>query len=92
MQSTDVIIKPLITEKSNHQANVRNTYTFQVHTKASKPQIRKAIEEIYGVKVVDVRTIVRKGKARRNRAGYSHGPDIKRAMVTLQEDTKIELF
>lgn len=92
MQATDIIIKPLVTEKSNHQANARNVYTFHVHPKATKPEIRKAVEELYNVKVEDVRTIVRKGKSRRTRAGYTQASDVKRALVKLNEESKIELF
>jgi large subunit ribosomal protein L23 len=92
MQSTEIIIKPLITEKSTHQANTRNTYAFHVSGRATKPEIKRAVEDLYKVKVRDVRTIVRKGKARRTRAGYMTGPDVKKALVTLHEDSRIELF
>jgi large subunit ribosomal protein L23 len=92
MEPTNVIIKPLITEKSNHAAQARNTYTFHVHKDATKPQIKLAVEKLYDVKVADVRTMIRKGKARRNKAGWTFGTDWKRALVTLQEDSKIELF
>ena len=92
MHSTEVIIKPLVTEKSNHHANTRNTYAFHVSGKATKPQIKKAVEDLYNVKVDDVRTMVRKGKARRNKAGYVNGTDVKRALVKLHEESKIELF
>lgn len=92
MLSTEVIIKPLITEKSNHHAQTRNTYAFHVSGKASKLDIKKAIEELYNVKVVDVRTMVRKGKARRTRAGYVNETNVKRALVKLHDESKIELF
>lgn len=92
MEATKVIIKPLITEKSNRQANARNTYSFHVHPKADKIAIKGAIEELYKVKVEDVRTLVRKGKARRTKVGYVYGTDVKRAIVKLAEDSKIELF
>jgi large subunit ribosomal protein L23 len=92
MEPTQVIIKPLITEKTTHQANARNTYAFHVHPKADKVAIKGAIEKLYNVKVADVRTLVRKGKARRNKTGYVYGTDIKRAIVVLAEDSKIELF
>jgi large subunit ribosomal protein L23 len=92
MEATKVIIKPLITEKSTHQANARNTYSFHVNPKADKLAIKAAIEELYKVKVADVRTLVRKGKARRTKTGYAFGSDVKRAIVKLAEDSKIELF
>ncbi len=54
MDNMNVIIKPLITEKSTHQQNTRNSYTFQVHPEANKDQIKNAVEKLYEVKVVDV--------------------------------------
>jgi large subunit ribosomal protein L23 len=92
MEATKVIIKPLITEKTNRQANGRNTYSFHVHPKADKIQIKGAIEELYKVKVEDVRTLVRKGKARRTKVGYAQGTNVKRAIVKLADESKIELF
>lgn len=92
MNATEVIIKPLITEKSTHQATVRNTYAFHVSPKADKIAIKAAIEELYKVKVADVRTLVRKGKQRRTKTGYAKATDVKRAIVTLAGDSKIELF
>ena len=58
METTNVIIKPLVTEKSTHLQNTRNSYAFQVNAAANKHQIKNAVEKIYEVKVVDVRTIV----------------------------------
>lgn len=92
MEATQIIIKPLITEKTSRQANGRNTYSFHVHPKADKIAIKGAIESLYNVKVQDVRTLIRKGKARRTKAGYTYGTDIKRAIVKLADDSKIELF
>ncbi|MGN6504361.1 MAG: 50S ribosomal protein L23 [Tepidisphaeraceae bacterium] len=92
MEYTNVIIKPLITEKTTHQANVRNTYAFEVAPKADKIAIKGAIEKLYNVKVADVRTLTRKGKARRTKVGYSMASDVKRAIVKLAGDSKIELF
>ncbi len=90
--ATDIIIKPLVTEKSNHQIQTRNAYTFHVASDASKPEIKQAVEEIYSVKVADVRTMVRKGKRRRTRHGWTKRTDVKRAIVVLDENSKIELF
>ncbi len=92
MHATEVIIKPLITEKSTHQATVRNTYAFHVSPKADKIAIKNAIEELYKVKVADVRTLVRKGKQRRTKTGYAQASDVKRAIVVLEDESKIELF
>jgi large subunit ribosomal protein L23 len=92
MDKTNIIIKPLITEKSTHQQQTRNAYTFQVHRDANKPEIRKAVERIYNVKVIDVRTMNRKGKPRRTKFKMTHGSDWKRAIVVLDENSRIELF
>jgi large subunit ribosomal protein L23 len=92
MDNTNVIIKPLVTEKSTHQQNTRNVYTFMVHQDANKPQIKQAVEKLYSVKVRDVRTLVRKGKPRRSRFKLAKTSDWKRAIVVLEEDSRIELF
>ena len=92
MDHTHVIIKPLVTEKSTHQQNTRNTYSFRVAAGASKVNIRQAIEKLYDVRVLDVRTLTRKGKPRRTRTGLTKGEDWKRAIVKLAENSKIELF
>ena len=92
MDKTTVIIKPLITEKTTHQQNVRNTYAFEVRKDANKNQIKNAVESLYHVKVLDVRTQVRKGKPRRSRFKITTTSDFKRAIVVLDEASKIELF
>lgn len=92
MDYTNVIIKPLVTEKSTHQQTTRNVYTFMVNRQANKPLIKQAIEKLYNVKVTDVRTLVRKGKPRRSRFRMTHTSDWKRAIVELDENSRIELF
>lgn len=92
MDNTKVIIKPLITEKSTHQQATRNAYAFKVHTSANKQQIKQAVEQIYEVKVVDVRTMTRKGKPRRTKFKMATTPAWKRAIVVLDENSRIELF
>ena len=92
MDKTNIIIKPLITEKTTHRQTTRNEYTFQVTPNATKPEIRKAVEKLYEVKVLDVRTINRKGKPRRTRYKMTHTSTTKRAIVVLEENSKIELF
>ncbi|MDB5299497.1 MAG: rplW [Phycisphaerales bacterium] len=92
MDKTSIIIKPLITEKSTHQQNTRNAYAFQVTRGATKPEIKKAVEKLYEVKVVDVRTMNRKGKPRRSRHKVTHTSEWKRAIVVLAENSRIELF
>jgi len=92
MDDIDVIIKPLVTEKSTHQQNTRNAYAFQVNKAANKSQIKKAVEKLYDVKVADVRTMTRKGKPRRTRFKMTTTADWKRAVVVLEENSRIELF
>jgi large subunit ribosomal protein L23 len=92
MDNINVIIKPLVTEKSTHQQETRNVYAFQVARHANKIQIRHAIEELYKVKVASVRTLNRKGKPRRSRFKLAKTSEWKRAIVTLKEDSRIELY
>ena len=92
MDSNSIIIKPLVTEKSTHQQNTRNSYAFQVNTSANKHQIKDAIERQYNVKVVDVRTMNRKGKPRRAKFKMTTTSDWKKAIVELDENSRIELF
>ena len=89
----DVIIAPVVSEKS-YALIEQNVYTFVVHNDAAKPEIRNAIEEIFGVKVAKVNTLNRKGKSTRNRKTGKAGsrPDRKRAIVTLAEGDSIDLF
>jgi large subunit ribosomal protein L23 len=92
MDKTDIIIKPLITEKSTHQQNTRNAYAFEVRVGANKSQIKAAVEKLYDVKVRDVRTMNRKGKPRRTKFKVATTSAWKRAIVVLKEDSRIELF
>jgi large subunit ribosomal protein L23 len=92
MDNVNVIIKPLVTEKSTHQQTTRNAYAFQVHPDANKQQIRDAVEKIYSVKVRDVRTMNRRGKPRRSRFKMTTTSAWKRAIVVLDENSRIELF
>ena len=92
MDNTNVIIKPLITEKSTHQQTTRNAYAFQVNPAANKHQIKDAIERQYNVKVTDVRTMNRKGKPRRTRYRMTKTSGWKRAIVVLDENSRIDLF
>ncbi len=92
MKYTTIIVRPLVTEKSTQQAQTRNEYAFEVLKSANKPEIKKAVEKLYDVKVVDVRTMTRKGKPRRTRKGETTTADFKRAIVKLDENSKIDLF
>lgn len=90
----DIILRPVVSEKTYNQVDFQNAYTFVVHPKATKPQIKAAVEAIFdGVKVGNVNTLNRKGKRVRNRrtGHWNKRPDTKRAIVTLSEG-EIELF
>jgi large subunit ribosomal protein L23 len=89
----DVVIAPVVSEKSYEQLE-QNVYVFKVHTSASKPEIRRAIESIFDVTVTKVNTLNRKGKVRRNRRSNTVGKraDTKRAIVTLVEGDSIKIF
>lgn len=86
------IVRPLITEKGTHLSQTRNAYSFEVHPEATKAQIKHAVEHMYEVKVVEVRTANRKGKRRRQ--GYRWGltSHWKKAVVVLHPDYHIDLF
>ena len=89
----DIILAPVVSEKS-YALMEQDVYTFQVHTDASKPEIHDAIEAIWGVKVLKVNTLNRRGKYRRTRNTNRLGQRAatKRAIVTLAAGSKIPLF
>ena len=92
MNARDIILAPVITEKSV-SAMADKKYTFRVANDTNKIEIAKAIEEIFGVKVAKVNTISMKGKKRRMGRFEGYTSDWKKAVVTLTEDSKtIELF
>ncbi|MDI3546768.1 MAG: large subunit ribosomal protein [Halanaerobiales bacterium] len=88
----DVIIAPLISEKSMKMIEENNTYTFRVDKRANKIEIKDAIEEIFHVKVLKVNTMNVKGKKRRLGVHEGKRPDWKKAMVKLAEGDRIEIF
>ena len=89
----DVIIRPVVSEKSYGLLEA-NVYTFVVAPRASKPEIRDAVESIFDVSVLKVNTLNRKGKRKRNRrtGGFGTKSGQKRALVTLAEGDSIDLF
>ena len=88
-----VVLRPVVSEKS-YGLLESNVYTFVVHPDASKPEIHDAVQAIFGVNVLKVNTLNRKGKSTRNRRTGKAGsrPDRKRAIVTLAEGDSIDLF
>jgi large subunit ribosomal protein L23 len=93
MEPRDVILEPVVSEKSYNLLD-EGAYTFKVHPDANKIEIRQAVESIFDVKVLKVTTANRKGKRKRNRRALTFGrrPDTKRAIVTLVEGDRIDLF
>jgi large subunit ribosomal protein L23 len=92
LHETEIIRRPVISEKSTFLANVKNAYSFEVDKSADKPAIKAAVEKLYHVKVVDVRTSNVEGKTRRTKTGFKKTREWKKAVVTLHEDNKIDLF
>ncbi|MFK7959976.1 MAG: 50S ribosomal protein L23 [Phycisphaerales bacterium] len=92
MEATQVIRKPLITEKATVESGEFNRYTFEVDRRATKPDIKSAIESLYGVRVVAIATQNRKGQLRRNRFGSWRSKSFKRAVVRVHPEDRIELF
>lgn len=92
MHSTHVIKRPLLSEKSTFGMNEQNRYSFEVDPRATKVDIRKAVEELYKVSVVKVNTSVRVSGQRRVKFGVMGGDKTKKATVSIKEGQKIELF
>lgn len=88
----DLILAPVVSEKSYDLIERTNTYTFEVDPRSNKEEIRDAVETVFGVKVLRVNTMNRKGKTKRT--GYKLGKrkNVKRAVVTLAEGDSIDLF
>lgn len=96
MKLTEVLIKPILTEKANNQQEKLRKYAFKVNRKANKLEIKKAVEEFYGVSVIDVNTSVAPGKnkTRYTKAGFIQGqkPGYKKALITIAESDSIDLY
>ena len=96
MKSSDVLIKPVLSEKVNRHSEKYNRYTFIVNRKANKLEIKKAVEEFYGITVEDVNTLnmPSKVKQRNTKAGLLTGrkPAKKKAIVTVAEGDTIDLY
>ena len=87
-----VIVRPLVTEKGTELSERYNAYTFEVHPKADKFDIRRAVEEIWSVRVRKVRTQTRKGKPRRHKMSHGYTKNWKKAIVELHEEDRIAFF
>lgn len=91
MNAHQIIVRPLITEKNTNLMTL-NKYCFQVAQAANKQQIKQAIEEVFSVSVVNVHTMNVRGKLRRRGQKFGYTADWKKAIVTLAEGDRIELF
>jgi large subunit ribosomal protein L23 len=87
----DILLAPVISEKSYGLLD-ENKYTFLVHPNANKTQIKISVEKVFGVKVTGVNTINRQGKRKRTRAGYGTRNATRRAIVTVAEGDRIDIF
>jgi large subunit ribosomal protein L23 len=87
-----IILRPLVTEKSTHQSTHHNAYAFEVHPLADKLQIRDAVEHLFKVKVIKVRTANRLGKKKRYKGEMGKQANWKKAIVTLHENDKIDFI
>ncbi|MGE0536388.1 MAG: 50S ribosomal protein L23 [Pirellulales bacterium] len=87
-----VILRPLVTEKGMHRSSRHNAYAFQINRLASKDDVRRAVEELFNVRVLGVRTQNRRGKPRRSRFRSGRTPDWKKAIVSLHGEDRINFF
>lgn len=91
-----IILRPVITEKATRDSEMRSCYAFYVHPQANKIQVKEAIEEMYGVDVLKVRTLVSapKVKSRYTKTGFQTGKTnkLKKAIVQLDEGQEIDLY
>lgn len=92
LEPHQVVIRPLVTEKGMHRSSRHNAYSFQVHRLATKEDVRRAVEELFNVRVVRVNTQNRKGKPRRSRFRSGVTPDWKKAIVLLDSEHRIDFF
>jgi large subunit ribosomal protein L23 len=92
LDNTQIIKRPLITEKTTWQGGTLNRYTFEVHLDADKDQIAQAVADIYKVRVLGVTTQIRKGKNIRTRFGASKKSDWKKASIQVHEEDKINII
>ena len=96
MKLSEVLIKPILTEKANGQQEKLRRYAFRVNRKANKLEIKKAVESFYGINVVDVNKVVvpARSKARSTNAGVVEGrkPSYKKALVTVAVGESIDLY
>lgn len=89
---SQVLVRPVVTEKSTELNAEANKYVFEVAVRANKKEIRRAVEQYFGVKVLDVRTMNMKGKPKRQGMFAGRRSDWKKAIITLSANDKIDMF
>ncbi len=92
MDARQIILRPLVTEKTTHMREESNKYAFRVIPSASKRQIASAIEELFNVRVANVRTMRMQGKKKRLGRNLGRRPSWKKAIVTLVEGDTVDFF
>jgi len=92
LEPFQVVLRPLVTEKGTHISEKYNSYTFAVNPVATKDEIKNAVEELWEVRVVKVRTQNRRGKPRRHKLKVGHTSNWKKAIVQLHEEDRIAFF
>jgi large subunit ribosomal protein L23 len=92
LEAYQVILRPLITEKNVHKAERLSQYSFEINPKATKEDVRRAVEALFNVNVSKVRTQARRGKHRRYRFRMGELKSWKKAIVTLHKDQRIDFF
>jgi large subunit ribosomal protein L23 len=92
LEPYQVIVRPLVTEKGMHRSTRNNQYAFEVNHLATKEDVRRAVEDLFSVKVEKVRTQTRRGKHRRHRFKQGETKSWKKAIVTLNEEHRIDFF
>ena len=92
LESHQVMLRPLVTEKGMHRSERYNQYSFEINVLATKEDVRRAVEELFDVRVTKVRTQNRVGKSRRFRFRRGKTRSWKKALVTLHDDHRIDFF
>lgn len=92
MSPFDVIVKPILSEKSNDLRDGQGQYMFVIKNSATKNDVRKAVQSLWGVEVAKVQTLVQRGKVKRRGTNFSKASKTKKAFVKLAGDAKLPLF
>ena len=92
LEPYQVILRPLVTEKGTHLSERNNAYTFEVNLLANKTEIKQAVQDLWNVRVVSVRTQQRQGKPRRHKMAKGYTKAWKKAIVTLHDEDRIAFF